>query len=342
MWKFIEYLKKNLTISIPMFMVAGLVFGSFFDTVSLKSLITPFTILMVYPMMVNLNVKELMSKGNPKLQLTAQAINFLVMPFIGLLIGNIFFKGNNFVILGLLLTALLPTSGMTISWTGFSKGNISAAIKMTIIGLTLGSILTPFYLKYLMGTVVEIPLGKIFTQIAVVVFLPMAAGIATKKVLIGKFGEKKFKADFKPKFPVISTLGVLAIVFIAMALKAKTIMSDPSILIKLLLPLVLLYVINFTLSTVIAKVFFNREDALALVYGTVMRNLSIALAIAMTAFGDKGSEIALIIAVAYIVQVQAGAWYVKFTDRIFGKAEEAVAEEVMTEVEIGEIEINEA
>ncbi len=323
MWKIIEYLKKNLTISIPMFMVAGLVFGSLFDTVSLKSLITPFTILMVYPMMVNLNVKELMSKGNPKLQITAQAINFLVMPFIGLLIGNIFFKGNNFVILGLLLTALLPTSGMTISWTGFSKGNISAAIKMTIIGLTLGSVLTPFYLKYLMGTVVEIPLGKIFTQIAVVVFLPMAGGIATKKLLVGKYGQKKFNANFKPKFPMLSTLGVLAIVFIAMALKAKTIMSDPSILIKLLVPLILLYVVNFTLSTLVAKIFFNREDALALVYGTVMRNLSIALAIAMTAFGDKGSEIALIIAVAYVVQVQAGAWYVKFTDRIFGKAEDS-------------------
>jgi ACR3 family arsenite efflux pump ArsB len=322
-----EYLKKNLTISIPMFMVTGLIFGSLFDTASLKSLITPFTILMVYPMMVNLNLKELMSKGNPKLQMTAQAINFLVMPFIGLLIGNIFFKGNNFVILGLLLTALLPTSGMTISWTGFSKGNISAAIKMTIIGLTLGSLLTPLYLKYLMGTVVEIPLGKIFTQIAVVVFLPMVAGITTKNILVGKYGEKKFNSDLKSKFPMLSTLGVLAIVFIAMALKAKTIMSDPSILIKLLIPLLLLYVVNFTLSTVVAKVFFDREDALALVYGTVMRNLSIALAIAMTAFGENGAEIALIIAVAYIVQVQAGAWYVKFTDRIFGKYEEADAVE---------------
>jgi hypothetical protein len=49
----------------------------------------------------------------------------------------------------------------------------------------------------------------------------------------------------------------------------------------------------------------------------------IALAIAMTAFGKNGAEIALIIAVAYIVQVQAGAWYVKFTDRIFGKAEDS-------------------
>lgn len=322
MWKTIEYLKKNLTLSIPMFMVAGLAFGSLFDADGLKSFITPFTILMVYPMMVNLNVKELVSKGNPKLQLTAQAMNFIVMPFIGLLIGNLFFKGNSFVILGLLLTALLPTSGMTISWTGFSKGNISAAIKMTIIGLTLGSILTPFYLKYLMGTVVEIPLGKIFTQIGVVVFLPMAAGIITKKLLVGRFGEKKFNKDLKPKFPMLSTLGVLAIVFMAMALKSKTIMSDPSILLKLLVPLLLLYAVNFTLSTVAAKIFFKREDALALVYGTVMRNLSIALAIAMTAFGENGAEIALIIAVAYIVQVQAGAWYVKFTDRLFGEYEE--------------------
>jgi predicted Na+-dependent transporter len=57
-----------------------------------------------------------------------------------------------------------------------------------------------------------------------------------------------------------------------------------------------------------------------------MRNLSIALAIAMTAFGkEQGSEIALIIAMAYIIQVQAAAWYVRFTDRIFGPATESSA-----------------
>jgi len=41
----------------------------------------------------------------------------------------------------------------------------------------------------------------------------------------------------------------------------------------------------------------------------------------MTAFGnEQGSEIALIIAMAYIIQVQAATWYVRFTDRIFGPA----------------------
>lgn len=60
-------------------------------------------------------------------------------------------------------------------------------------------------------------------------------------------------------------------------------------------------------------------QAIALVYGTVMRNLSIALAIAITVFGPgEGAEIALIVAMGYIIQVQSAAWYVKLTDKIFG------------------------
>jgi CBS domain containing-hemolysin-like protein len=49
----------------------------------------------------------------------------------------------------------------------------------------------------------------------------------------------------------------------------------------------------------------------------------------MTAFGKEGSEIALIIALAYIIQVQAAAWYVKFTDRLFGPAPDAQVKDVM-------------
>jgi hypothetical protein len=36
----------------------------------------------------------------------------------------------------------------------------------------------------------------------------------------------------------------------------------------------------------------------------------------MSAFGEQGSEIALIIAIAYIVQVQVSAWYVRFAGKM--------------------------
>lgn len=54
-----------------------------------------------------------------------------------------------------------------------------------------------------------------------------------------------------------------------------------------------------------------------------MRNLSIALAIAINAFGAQGADAALVIALSYIIQVQSAAWYVKFSDRIFGPPPEA-------------------
>jgi len=89
-------------------------------------------------------------------------------------------------------------------------------------------------------------------------------------------------------------------------------------LLLIFVPLLLLYAINYLLSTVTGKMLLPRGDAIALVYGTVMRNLSIALAVAINAFGPAGSEAALVICLAYIIQVQSAAWYVRFTPRLFG------------------------
>lgn len=317
MWRTLQQIQTKLIIAIPVLMLGGIVFGSFVDSSFLKATIIPLTFLMVYPMMVNLQVEKLLQGGGLKVQLTAQAINFLVIPFVAYFIGVTFFADSPAIMLGLLLAALLPTSGMTISWTGFARGNMAAAIKMTIVGLILGSILTPLYIKMLAGTAIEIPLVKIFTQIILIVFLPMLGGVITRKIIIKKIGSERYNNNLKGKFPLLSTVGVLGIVFVAMALKAKDITSDPSLIIKVFLPLAAIYLINFVLSTLVGKLFFARGDAIALVYGTVMRNLSIALAIAMTAFSDQGAEIAIVIALAYIIQVQSAAWYVKFTDKIF-------------------------
>lgn len=321
MWNILIKMQKNLTYTIPLFLIMGLIAGSITDLSGLKILIIPMTFLMVYPMMVNIDFKKFLEKGDFKLQTATQLINFGIIPFIALLLGIIFFPDNPMAAFGLLLASLLPTSGMTISWTGFAKGNVNSAVKMTIIGLVAGSLLTPVYAKWLMGAVIDIPVKAVFTQILIIVFLPMIMGYLTRKAIIKYYGIAVYQKDFKEKFPALSTAGVLGIVFVAMALKAKNILSGPENLLYMFIPLLVLYILNFVISTIAGRLFFKRGDAIALVYGTVMRNLSIALAIAMVAFGTKGSEIALIIAIAYIVQVQAGAWYVKLTDRFFGKAE---------------------
>ena len=268
-----------------------------------------------------LKLRQILEGGDTKAQILTQAINFAVIPFVAFGLGQYFFSDNPYMALGLLLAALVPTSGMTISWAGFAGGNLAAAVKMTVVGLILGSLATPFYIKALMGATVEVSLLKVSQQIALIVFLPMVAGYITQQFLIKRYGRKDFQQRLAPRFPALSTLGVLGIVFIAIALKAPAISAHPEQLLRILIPLVLLYAFNFLLSTMVGRLTLPRGDAIALVYGTVMRNLSIALAVAINAFGTAGSDAALVIALAYVIQVQSAAWYVKFTPHLFGPAE---------------------
>ena len=321
MWNFLIKINKNLIIAIPCLMLAGFATGLIADqqfTKALKNLIVPLTFLMVYPMMVTLNIKHLKEGLNLKLQGTTQIINFGIIPFIAYFLGLLFFPDQPYMALGLLLASLLPTSGMTISWTGFAKGNMGAAINMTVIGLIVGSLATPFYVDWLLGAKVEVSFVKVLQQILLIVFLPMAAGFATRNVLLKKYGLAEFKTRIAPRFPASSTVGVLGIVFVAMALKAETIVANPAMLLLIFVVLLILYSLNYSLATIVGVKFFARGDGIALVYGTVMRNLSIALAIAINGFGEAGANAALVIALAYVIQVQSAAWYVKLTTRLFG------------------------
>lgn len=322
MWSLLARINKHLTVAIPMMMLTGFITGYKIDATGLKQLILPFTFLMVYPMMVNLKIRKILERGDFKAQIVAQTINFAIIPFVAYAIGLLFFSDHPYLALGLLLAGLVPTSGMTISWTGFAGGNLEAAIKMTVIGLILGSILTPFYLQGLLGATIELKLFGIFKQIILIVFLPMLAGWVTQRLCIHRYGQNTFQSVIGPRFPPLSTIGVLGIVFIAMALKARSIAAQPDLLFAIIVPLVLLYSFNYLFSSIIGKIALNGGDATALVYGTVMRNLSIALAIAINAFGTAGPDAALVIAVAYIIQVQSAAWFVKLAKILFGSAEQ--------------------
>ena len=319
MWTTLQRISKNLIIAIPTAMAIGFVWGLAGDVSWMQSLILPFTFLMVYPMMVTLKIKEVLSGGDGKAQFLAQCVNFGLIPFVAYGLAQFFFPHQPTLALGLLLAGLVPTSGMTISWTGFAGGKVAAAVKMTVIGLVLGSLATPFYVKLLLGEAIAVDVSSVMKQIGLIVFLPMAAGYATQRFLVRRYGQKAFATGIGPRFPALSTIGVLGIVLIALALKAKTIVAAPGVLAEILLPLCLLYGANYAVSTAAARLFLPRGEGIALVYGTVMRNLSIALAVAMNAFGTSGSEAALVVALAYVIQVQSAAWYVKLTDRVFGQ-----------------------
>ncbi|MHB1341285.1 MAG: arsenic resistance protein [Coriobacteriia bacterium] len=316
-------LSKHLVVLIPISMLLGLLVGLLVDLAPLKSAVLPLTMLMVYPMLVNFRPAEALTLKDSRAVGIAMALDFIALPALAWLVAFTFFRNDPGVYVGMILAGLFPTSGMTISWTGFAKGNVGAAVKMTVIGLIAASLLAPLYLKVLAGAIVPVDMMEVLKTVALVVAVPMIAGGLTRRDLTRRYGAERFKRDILPIFPGLSTIGVLAIVFLAIGLKARMIVSEPGLLLKVLVPLVIFYLVNFGISTVIGRLLLPRGDAIAVVYGTVMRNLSIALGIAIASFGP---EAALLLAVAYIVQVQGAAWYVKATDRVFGLHEPMVVE----------------
>ena len=350
MIKTLSFIQKNLVWTIPVSMMFGLIYGYLFNATPLKQFIIPVTFIMVYPMMVTLNVKTIFKGKDLKLQVVTQVINFIFVPLIVFFIGKIFLSGEapkfGLWAVGLFLIGVLPTSGMTISWTGFAKGNKEAAIKMVVFGLVIGSLAAPIFTKVFMGATIEVNMLHMFKQIAIFVFFPLFVGLLTQFYGMKKYGEKIWNQKIKPKFPPFSALGVILIAFLAMSLKAKHIIANPGDIIIILVPLTIFYLISYILLTVIGRLLFSREDAIAMVFGVVMRDLSIALAIAMTAFGKEGMTIALLIALAYIIQIQSAAWYVKFVNVMFGaskaKAREGVGVETNEKQMVSEFEQNDS
>lgn len=310
-------LNKKLVLAIPVAMSVGLVLGALVDLGPLRVAVLPLTMLMVYPMLVTFRPASALTPEHGRAVGLAMTLNFLALPAVAWGLALLFFRDEPGLYVGMILAGLFPTSGMTISWTGFAKGNVAAAVKMTVIGLIAASLLAPLYLQVLAGAVVAVDLVEVLRTIVLVIAVPMLAGWATRVGLTRRLGRERFATQVVPLLPGISTIGVLLLVALAIGLKAPMIVGDPALLLRVAVPLVIFYAVNFALSTLVGKALLPRGDAIAVVYGTVMRNLSIALGIAIASFGP---EAALLVAAAYIVQVQSAAWYVRATPRVFGPA----------------------
>ncbi|HLR79625.1 MAG TPA: bile acid:sodium symporter [Bacillota bacterium] len=304
--------QRRLMISVPVTLVIGFIVGALVDTSFLQPTILFGTIVMIYATMVGFQFKELTSLKGTKVLVLSIIINFAIIPFVAYLLGKGLLQQYPFMFAGLALSSLLPTSGMTISWTAIHKGNVPAAVKLTVFGLILGSLLTPWYLLAMVGQYVDVNILDTFKTIALVVFLPMVLGQITFKMLMKKYTYEQFKKGIKPNFGPLSIWAMLYVIFVSISMKAQMILENLQLILIALIVLIIFYGLNYVISTVTAKKFLNREDGIALVNGTVLRNLSIAIGLAATSFG---AEAALIVTLAFIVQQQSITYYGKIANK---------------------------
>jgi ACR3 family arsenite efflux pump ArsB len=323
--------KENLIYVVVASLVAGLAFGQVAGTGTkslMKAAVLPVLFLMIYPMMINIDLKEVVNlRGHAKPVGLSLLVNFAVAPLLAVGLARTFFAGNPAYAVGLYFIALIPTSGMTAAWTGLADGDLEAALVAMAVNLLAAVAILPAYLSMLVPASVAFDPTALYRQLAQVVVLPMVAGNLTRRVLLRQYGSDGFKR-LKPTFGGLSSVGVMFIVFIAMTMRSQSILADPVASASTILPLVVFYAVILAVGAGLGRALLNTERGIALVYATSMRNLSIAVAIVVAA-GSVPAEAVLPIALAYILQPPLGAVYMHYRRDVVGEGlslREAVAE----------------
>ncbi|ODS42083.1 MAG: transporter [Candidatus Altiarchaeales archaeon IMC4] len=309
--KILKAITDNLVYLILASLLIGLFAGQYASAdikSTLKSLVLPVLFFMIYPMMINIKIEEVFNAFKDiKPVALSLFINFIISPLIAIGIANAFFHGNPMYAVGIYLIALLPTSGMTAAWTGLAKGNLNTALVLISVNLLLSIFALPVYLNFLIAEEVSFNPMELFTKLIEIVLLPMIAGDLTRRFIVKRYGKEKFM-QLKPNFSGVSSLGVLMIVFIAMCMKSDKILSDIFVSAMTLIPLIVFYGLMLATSILIGKFMLERGKAIALTYSTGMRDLSVAMAIAMLSF----PEAVLLIAMSYMIQTPLAALYMKY------------------------------
>ncbi len=310
MKKILLFIKKHLTMLIMVTIPLALLVGFNFNMKFLKPTTSYILFLMIYPMMINLNIHDIVNViKDPKPVILSVLLNFMIVPSIAFFMGKIFLSSDPMLIVGMLLIGLIPTSGMTASWTGLAGGKVQTALVMMAINLLISIIMIPIYMKLFLGQVIDTPTMTIIISLIKVILVPMILGNITRRIIIKMTSEKKLK-ELKPVFGGLSSLGVILIVFVAISLKSKTILGNFSLVGKILIPLVLFYLVVFIIAFIATKLVKDKKDKIPFIYSVTLRNLTIALGISLSSFGE--SMAVLLIALAYIIQLPIASLYMKF------------------------------
>jgi len=314
---FNTFFRKYMTVWVLLSIFLGLAFGYYFQ-INLSFLALPLVFVMIYVMIVPTRFSLFIKVFQSPKEIVLGLINILVIaPIIAFATSSLLLANHNFIV-GFTLAGAVPPGGMIAAWTGLLGGNVPLAIVLQTLTLILSVVQVPYTLQLLVGAYVEIPVALLTSSLAVMVFLPLIAGFLTRQAIVKTAGEKMIDR-LQPLFPILSGMAALAVVFVAASLQAVRIIANPSVISYAIVAAVIYYSLLFVVETVISRLAkLNYENSIPLIYGGATKNLSIAIALAISAFSN--SSVVLAIIACFMVQMPIASVFFRVVPRMLGKA----------------------
>jgi len=284
---------------------------------------------MVYPMMVAVDFSSLRGVGQrPTGLVITVVVNWLIKPFTMAALGVLFFRSifapwidpadASQYIAGLILLGAAPCTAMVFVWSQLTKGDAT----YTLVQVSLNDVIMVFafapIVAFLLGvTEIAVPWETLILSVVLYVVIPLAAGMLTRRVLIGQGGEAAVAA-FTARIKPASILGLLLTVVLLFGFQGEVILSNPLLIALLATPILIQSYAMFAVAYGWAwlwKVPHKVAAPCALIGTSNFFELAVAVAIGL--FG-LNSGAALVTVVGVLVEVPVMLSLVALANRTRG------------------------
>ena len=292
---------SDFALTPPIDSIKAIAGGTFEATVpNLVSLGVPIGLFaMMYPAMTNIRLGEVgTAVRSPRQLIVLLAFNYLVAPFVMLVLANIFVSDPE-LHTGLVLYGLAPCIAMVIIFTYLARGNAPMALVFVAVNSVIQMLLIPVYARLLIGNV-EFDVWVVAESVVLYLGLPLVLGVLTRYLATRRGGEASMDR-LKPGLTALSILGLLFTLIVMFALKGDLIIERPGIVIEMAIPMILFFTFMFFVVLFVGwRLHFKYADAVAVAFSATGRDFEIAIAIAITAFSPT---VALATVVGPLIEV---------------------------------------
>jgi ACR3 family arsenite transporter len=247
--------------------------------------------LMMYPAMLNLQVSELKKlRKNPKPIILTIISNWLIAPFVGLLMARLFLQGSEQLIVAVILLSSSPCTAMVLVWGWMAKGNQEQNVVNTSLN-TITIIFGYAPMVTLLTGIQNIPVDWILLLASTFIFigLPLLLGLISKRLLISAKGEDWFNNKYRPIVGKISIVALLTTLVVLFSMNGEVIIQNPDLLVLVSIPLLVGFAIVVGYNILITKLtkLKYKEAVITVIIGSSSHfEIAIATAIAMYGIGS--------------------------------------------------------
>lgn len=318
---------KYLTLWVALCIVAGVTLGEFWpsfpETLSrftVNQVSIPVAILvwfMIYPMMARIDFSSVANvRKRPRGLALTLVINWLVKPFTMFVVAWFFLKvlfspwidsglGSEYLA-GAILLGAAPCTAMVFVWSYLTKGNAAyTLVQVTVNDIVLLFAYAPIVIFLLDIGDIAVPYDTVILSVVLFVVIPLAAGYASRVLLLRSKGADWFEETFLQKLGPVTIIGLLLTLVVLFSFQGSKILDNPGHIGLIAIPLITQSFIVFGIAYGVAKVWGLSHDiaAPAALIG-VSNFFELAVAAAVSLFGlNSGAALATVVGVLVEVPI---------------------------------------